>query len=58
MQVKSQRFMAGQSMKRWMIVALDKNGYVILASPEHHIPIGMLNEDCCMGQIVEVIIFA
>ena len=49
--------MAGETMKKWWIVALGEDRYVIKASPEHHIPIGILNEDCYMGDIVEVMIF-
>ena len=48
------RYMAGQAMKKWVIVALDEQGYIIMADPEHCMPIGLLMEDCIMGDIVEV----
>ena len=57
MDVNLEKFMAAQAMKKWVIVALDGQGCVIMASPEHNIPIGILNEDCFMGDIVEVMVF-
>ena len=50
------RYMSGQSMKKWVIFALDKQGYVIMADPEHCMAIGLLMEDCYVGDIVEVAI--
>lgn len=50
---KVQRFMAGESIKKWFIVSL-KDGEVIKTNAENCMPIGILLEDCVKGDIVEV----
>ena len=52
---KIKKFMAGETMKKWTMVSL-KKGYIVKTNPEDSIPIGVLSEDCYMGDIVEVII--
>jgi len=52
---KIEKFMAGQSMKKLVIVAL-RDGLVVLATPEDINVVGWLKNDCYKGEIVEVLI--
>jgi len=53
-----QRFMAGQTMKKGCVVVLRKEYIFLMDVNRDFIPLGILAEDCYMGEIVEVIMIA
>ena len=47
--------MAGEALKKWTIVK-DIGGFVVLCDA-NSMPLGIVKEDCYMGDIVEIVLF-